>query len=211
MCCEELFWKRPVHSLYAYVRKNLPLYTPPPIFPTKKLVIAYSCDDLLRKLQRGVCIFSFSFFYHLCGSYYVHSNIVNIKGSIQACFLNFHVSNTSLPYLFLSDLLLNSLGVWLSAHNPSSRLSKNMCVCVFCFLSCLLSLHLSFVWNYSYYTSTELLARYKCMWILLFTLICLPNVFRKNIFYLFIVLFSPPPPRICMCKAGSCTTMHSTS
>jgi len=80
---------------------------------------------------------------------------------------------------FLSDLLLNSLGVWLSAHNPSSWLSKNMCVCV-CFFSCLLSLHLSFVWNYSYYTSTELLARYKCMWISLFTSICLPNVFRKN-------------------------------
>ena len=91
MCCEELFSKRPVHSLYAYVQKNLPLYTPPPspIFPTKILVIAYSCDDLLRKLQRGVCIFSFSFFYRLCGSYYVHSNIVNIKGSIQACFLTF--------------------------------------------------------------------------------------------------------------------------
>ena len=78
-----------------------------------------------------------------------------------------------------------------------------MCV----LLSCLLSLHLSFVWNYSYYTSTELLARYKCMWISLFTSICLPNVFRKKIFfYLFIVLFSPPSPRICMCKAGSCTT-----
>ena len=133
--------------------------------------------------MRSMHIFFF-IFYHLCGSYYVHSNIVNIKGSIQACFLNFHVSNTSLPYLFLSDLLLNSLGVWLSARNPSSRLSKNMCV-FFCFLRCLLSLHLSFVWNYSYYTSTELLARYKCMWISLFTSICLPNVFRKN---------SPSPP-----------------
>ena len=102
-----------------------------------------------------------------------------------------------LAFPFLSDLLLNSLGVWLSAQNPSSWLSKNMCVCVcvcFCFLSCLLLLHLSFVWNYSYYTSTELLARYKCMWISLFTSICLPNVFRKNMFYLFIVLFSPPFP-----------------
>ena len=64
MCCEELFTKRPVHRLYAYVRKKLAsVYAPPPhIFPTKILVIAYSCDDLLRKLQRGVCIFSFSFF-----------------------------------------------------------------------------------------------------------------------------------------------------
>ena len=57
---------------------------------------------------------------------------------------------------------------------------QKTCVCVFCFLSCLLSLHLSFVWNYSYYTSTELLARYRCMWISLFTSICLPNVFRKK-------------------------------
>ena len=61
-------------------------------------------------------------------------------------------------------------------------------VCVFCFLRCLLSLHLSFVWNYSYYTSTELLARYKCMWISLFTSICLPNVFRKI-----------PPPLVFVC------------
>ena len=80
MCCEELFTKRPVHRLYAYVRKNLPLYTTPP------RAIFLLCDDLLRKLQRGVCIFFFLIFYHLCGSYYVHSNIVNIKGSIQACF-----------------------------------------------------------------------------------------------------------------------------
>ena len=67
-------------------------------------------------------------------------------------------------------------------------------VCVFCFFSCLLSLHLSFVCNYSYYTSTELLARYKCMWISLFTSICLPNVFRK-IFFLLVccsLLTSPP-------------------
>ena len=62
-------------------------------------------------------------------------------------------------------------------------------VCVFCFLSCLLLLHWFFVWNYSYYTSTELLARYKSMWISFFTSICLPNIF-----YLFIILFSPPPP-----------------
>ena len=34
MCCEELFSKRPVHSLYAYVQKNLPLYTPKPQNPT---------------------------------------------------------------------------------------------------------------------------------------------------------------------------------
>ena len=187
MCCEELFWKRPV--------------------PTKILVIAYSCDDLLRKLQRGVCIFSFSFFYHLCGSYYVHSNIVNIKGSIHACFLNFHVSITSLPSLFLSDLLLNSLGVWLSAHNPSSWVSKN--TCVFCFLSCLLSFHLSFVWNYSYYTSTELLARYKCMPISLFTPNFLPNVFRKQYVLLVYRSLLTCPPSYCVCKAGS-TTMHST-
>ena len=60
---------------------------PLPIFPTKKIVISYSCDDLLRKLQWGVCIFSFSFFYHLCGSYYVHSNIVNIlKGKHTGMF-----------------------------------------------------------------------------------------------------------------------------
>ena len=181
MCCEELFSKRPVHSLYAYVRKNLPLYTPPPIFPTKILVIAYSCDDLLRKLQRGVCIFSFSFFYRLCGSYYVHSNIVNIKGSIQACFLNFYVSNTSLPSLFYQTYSWIHLVFdfqLITLHHGSQKTC--VCVCVFCFLRCLLSLHLSFVWNYSYYTSTELLARYKCMWISLFTSICLPNVFRKN-------------------------------
>ena len=29
MCCEELFSKRSVHSLYAFVRKNVPLYTTP--------------------------------------------------------------------------------------------------------------------------------------------------------------------------------------
>ena len=78
-------------------RKN----SPSPHFSHKNICNSLLCDDLLRKLQRGVCIFSFSFFYHLCGSYYVHSNIVYIKGSIQACFLNFHVSNTSLPYLFI--------------------------------------------------------------------------------------------------------------
>ena len=67
-------------------------------------------------------------------------------------------------------------------------------MCVFCFLSCLLSLHWFFVWNYSYYTSTELLARYKSMWISLFTSICLPNIF-----YRFIILFSPPPPPVFVC------------
>ena len=77
-------------------------------------------------------------------------------------------------------------------------------VCVFCFLSCLLSLHLSFVWNYSYYTSTELLARYKCMWISLFTSICLPNVFRKK--YVWLVycspLTSPSPVFVCAKQAA---------
>ena len=71
-------------------------------------------------------------------------------------------------------------------------------VCVFCFLSCFLSLHLSFVWNYSYYTSTELLARYKCMPISLFTPNFLPNVFRKQYFLLVYrtSLLTCPPPRI---------------
>ena len=103
---------------------------PPPHFSHK---IAYSCDDLLRKLQRGVCIFSFSFFYHLCGSYYVHSNIVNIKGSIQACFLNFHVSNTSLPYLFYQTYSWIHLVFdfqLITLHHGSQK----TCVCV-CFVS----------------------------------------------------------------------------
>ena len=91
MCCEELISKRPVHSLYAYVRKNLPLYT-----PHHFLIMRWSSKKVAT---RSMHIF-FLIFYHLCGRYYVHSNIVNIKGSIQACFLNFHVSNTSLPYLF---------------------------------------------------------------------------------------------------------------
>ena len=118
----------------------------------------------------------------MCGSYYVHSNIANIKGSIHAYFFKLSRFQYFLALPFLSDLLLHSLGIWLSAHNPSSWVSKNtcVCVCVFCFLSCLLSFHLSFVWNYSYHTSTELLARYKCMWISHFTSICLPNVFRKK-------------------------------
>ena len=69
-----------------------------------------------------------------------------------------------------------------SSHEQASRsiFVGKWSVCVVCFLRCFLSLHLSFVWNYSYYTSTELLARYKFMWISLFTSICLPNVFRKN-------------------------------
>ena len=108
-----------------------------------------------------------------------------------SCFQHF------LAFPFLSDLLLNSLGVWLSAHNPSSWLSKKH-VCVFCFLSCLLSLHLSFVWNYSYYTSTELLAKYKCMPISLFTRNFFPMFSENNIFYLFIILFSPVPPYLCV-------------
>ena len=119
---------------------------PPPIFPTKILVIAYSCDDLLRKLQRGVCIFSFSFFYHLCGSYYVHSNIVNIKGSIQACFLNFHVSNTSLPSLFYQTYSWIHLVFefqLITIHHGYQK--TRVRVCVLCFLSCLLSFHLSCV------------------------------------------------------------------
>ena len=92
-----MLWR--VHRLYACVRKTC-LCIPLPHFSHKNICNSLLCDDLLRKLQRGVCIFSFSFFYHLCGSYYVHSNIVNIKGSIHACFLNFHVSITSLPSLF---------------------------------------------------------------------------------------------------------------
>ena len=86
MCCEELFSKRPVHSLFAYVRKNLPLYTPPPHFSHKN-----TCNCLfMRRSSKKVATRSMHIFflilYHLCGSYYVHSNIVNIKGSIQACF-----------------------------------------------------------------------------------------------------------------------------
>jgi len=73
-------------------------------------------------------------------------------------------------------------------------------VCVFCFLSCLLSFHLSFVWNYSYYTSTELLARYKCMPISLFTPTFLPNVFRKQYFLLvYCSLLTCLPPLVFVC------------
>ena len=156
---------------------------------------------------RSMHIF-FLIFYHLCGSYYVHSNIVNIKGSIQACFLNFHVSNTSLPYLFYQtyswihlvfDFQLKTL------HHGYQKTCVCVCVCVFCFLSCLLSLHLSFVWNYSYYTSTELLARYKCMPIFLFTPNFLPNVFRKQYFLLVYrsLLTCPPGRRQKSGKGGS--------
>ena len=179
MCCEELFSKRPVHSLYAYVRKNLPMYTPPPHFSHKN-----TCNCLfMRRSSKKVATRSmhifFLIFLRLCGSYYVHSNIVNIKGSIQACFLNFYVSNTSLPSLFYQTyswihLVFDFQLITLHHGYQKTR------VCVFCFLSCLLSFHLSFVWNYSYYTSTELLARYKCMPISLFTPNFLPNVFRKQ-------------------------------
>ena len=167
MCCEELFTKRPVHRL---------------------------CNDVLRKLQQGVCIFSFSFFYHLCGSYYVHSNIVNIKESIQACLLNFYVSNTSLPSLF--DQTYSWFDFQLITLHHGYQKTR---VCVFCFLSCLLSFHLSFVWNYSYYTSTELLARYECLPISLFTPNFLPNVFRKQYFLLVYrsLLTCPPPLYLC--------------
>ena len=58
--------------------------------------------------------------------------------------------------------------------------------------------HLSFVWNYSYYTSTELLARYKCMPISLFTPNFLPNVFRKQYFLLVYRSLLTCPPRICV-------------
>ena len=73
-------------------------------------------------------------------------------------------------------------------------------VWVFCFLSCLLLFHLSFVWNYSYYTSTELLARYECMPISLFTPNFLPNVFRKQYFLLVYrsLLTCPPPSYLCV-------------
>ena len=80
-------------------------------------------------------------------------------------------------------------------------IKKHVCVSVFCFVSCLLSFHLSFVWNYSYYTSTELLARYKCMPISLFTPNFLPNVFRKQYFLLVYrsLLTCPPLPPSYLC------------
>ena len=89
-----------------------------------------------------------------------------------------------LAFPFLSDLLLNSLGVWLSAHNPSSWVSKN--TCVFCFLSCLLSFHSSFVWKGKLAHQTSF-----------------PMFSENNMFYLFIVLFSPAPPRIVCAKQAA--------
>ena len=114
-------------------------------------------------------------------------------------FLNFHVSNSSLPDLFFQTyswihLVFDFQLITLHHVYQKTR------VFVFCFLSCLLSFHLSFVWNYSYYTSTELLARYKCMPISLFTPNFLPNVFRKQ--YVLLVyrsLLTCPPPPLVLC------------
>ena len=67
-------------------------------------------------------------------------------------------------------------------------------VCVFCFLISFASF--IFCVEYSYYTSTELFARYTCMSISLCTSTCLTNVSRKNLDFLLVYcsLLTCPPP-----------------
>ena len=90
----------------------------------------------------------------------------------------------------------------ITLHHGSQKTC--VCVCVFCFLRCLLLLHLSFVWNYSYCTvmppkpllaigwTANVTCRYK-YWIISKVCVCEFPFSRQSAFPMFSEKIPPPP------------------